>query len=111
MSHNVFTQLPLLDKLSKVSPAVRKKLLQTANQRLIKSILECVYNVLKGNLKLERECLEKLRKYKAVLRRINKVGRKIQERKQIIIQTGGAFLPALLSPIVGILINKIFEQS
>lgn len=111
MSQCVYTQLPLLDKLSKASPAVRKKLLKAANTKLMKSIVECIHNVMKGNLKLERNCVEKLRKHKNILRRVNKAGQKLLEKKKIIIQTGGAFLPALLSPIIGLLITKIFEQS
>lgn len=111
MSQCVFTQLPILDKLSKASPTVRRKLLKAANTRLIRSIVECIHNVMKGNLRLERACMEKLRKYKNTLRSLNKVGQKFKEKKRIIIQTGGSFLPALLSPIIGILINKIFEEA
>lgn len=107
MSQCVITQLPILDRLAKSSPRERKKILEGANLKLIKSIVECVENVLKGNVRLKKNYLKKLKKYKSILRRINSVGHKLAQKKKVIIQTGGAFLPALLSPIIGLLVDHL----
>lgn len=53
--------------------------------------------------------MNKLKKYKNTLRRINKAGRKLTQKKKVIIQAGGAFLPALLSPIIGILLERLLN--
>lgn len=107
MSQCVFAQLPLLDKLAKASPKERKKILEKANFELIKSIIECTQNVLNGNVELEDKCFIKLKKHKKILRRINSAKEKLKQKKEFIIQNGGAFLPALLSPIIGILLNRL----
>lgn len=109
MSQRVISQLPLLDKLSKVTPKERKKLLKKAKLELFRSIDECIKNVLKGNVRLKKSCVEKLSKYESVLRKINDSKHKIIKKKKIIIQSGGAFLPALLSPILGVILNQILN--
>lgn len=60
MSQCVVSHLPILDKLANATPKERKKILEKANSSLIKSIVECVENVLKGNVKLK--LLEKTEK-------------------------------------------------
>lgn len=107
MSGCVIRQLPLLDSLAKASPAKRKKILKAANFDLIKSIIECIENVLKGNVKLKKKFLTKLKKYKTVLHRILNSGKKWTHKKKVIIQSGGAFLPTLLAPVVGLLVDRL----
>lgn len=109
MSQRLVSQLPLLDKLSKVSSKERKKLLQKASLELFRSIDECIKNVIKGNVKFKKRCAEKLSKYKNVLNKINDSKHKITQKKKIIIQSGGAFLPALLSPILGVILDRILN--
>lgn len=48
MSKCVIKNLALLDKLAKAKPAERKKILGSASLQLIRSIVECIENVLKG---------------------------------------------------------------
>lgn len=110
MSRCVISNLPFLDKLSKLPPKERKKMIETANLKLIQSIVECIENVLNGNVVLEKQTVSKLKKHKSILRKIKNAGRKLAEKKKVIIQSGGAFLPALLTPIIGLLINKLINQ-
>lgn len=103
MSTCVIKHIHLLDALAKAKPAERKSILKKSNFGLIKSIVECIENVLDGNVKLDKKRIKKLKKYKAQLRKIYASGRKWTSKKKVIIQTGGGFLPALLVPIISAL--------
>lgn len=109
MSQCVVKNLPILEKLAKSSPAERKKILQSASLQLIKSIVECIENVLKGIVKLKKQCFAKLKKHKNILRRVYTTGCRLKHKKELIIQSGGAFLPALLTPIIGLLADKLLN--
>lgn len=106
MSKCVIKHIHLLDALAKAKPAERKKILQKSNFGLIKSIVECIENVLDGNVKLDKNRLKKLKRYKNQLRGIYKSGKKWTSKKKVIIQTGGAFLPALLLPVISALATR-----
>lgn len=96
MSQHVIAHLPRLQSLTKLTPRKRRDLLEKANLQFFKSIVECIENVMKGNIQLKKKCREKLLKYKTVLRRILHSGKKLKVKKEIIVQNGGAFLPALI---------------
>lgn len=110
MSQCVISQLFKLNELICAKPKDRKKLLEKANTKLIKSIVECIENVLKGNLRLKKQSSEKLRKHKSVLRKIYNSGKKLKEKKQIIVQNGGGFLPILLAPVVAALAERFISR-
>lgn len=103
MSKCLFKQLPKLNELAQARPKVRKQILEKANLVLIKSIVECIENVLKGNISLTKQCKEKLKKYKGILRKIFGAEKKLATKKKIIVQSGGSFLPALLAPVITVL--------
>lgn len=107
MSECLFSQLYILDILSRANPKERKKILESATFKLIKSIVECIENVLRGNVKLEKKSFEKLKRYRNVLRRMCLSGKTWKHKKQIIVQQGGSFLPSLLPTIVSIISNSI----
>lgn len=110
MSATVFKCLPELKNLAKAKPRERRKLLQVANLMLIRSIVECVQNVLKGNIQLKKCSIDKLRTHKKILRKIRSQGNKLKQKKKIIIQHGGSFLPILLAPVIGVIAEKFFEK-
>lgn len=91
-------------------PRQRKKLLQLANVMLIRSIVECVQNVIKGNIQLTKCNIEKLRTHKKILRKISASGDRIKQKKKIIVQHGGSFLPILLAPVIGAIADRIFRK-
>lgn len=65
-----------------------------------------IENVLDGNVELDRPRMKKLKSYKNQLRKIYSSGRKWTSKKKVIIQTGGAFLPALLVPVISALASR-----
>lgn len=109
MSQHVISHLPKLKSLIQLTPRKRRDLLEKANLQFIKSIVECVENVMRGNIQLKRECKDKLKKYKAILRKIFNSGNKLKVKKEIIVQNGGAFLPALLAPVITILAERLMR--
>lgn len=109
MSKCVIKHLPILKELATSTPKKRRKILEEASLELIKSIVECVENVLKGNVTLKKKCVTKLKKYKTILHKVFNTGKKLAQKKHIIVQSGGAFLPALLVPLITVLAEKLMR--
>lgn len=104
----IYKQLPLLQILATAAPSTRKKILKAAGYKLVKAIVESVCNVLVGNVKLAPQRVKKLRKHKSTLRKIHsKKSKKWTHKKSIIVQSGGSFLPLLLTPVISYLLDKI----
>ena len=76
---------------------VQHALIKNATKSQIYSICEIVLNILKGNLKLPQEEIEKLQKKKKVLRSLMK--RSSLKTKKHLIQRGG-FLQFLIPSII-----------
>ena len=101
--------LAVLGALSHCDDKQRSAILRTADKSLVKCICECALNVLHGVVKLRDSEKKNLNKHKIVLRRlINRKSSSWKTKKRAIVQNGGSFLPALLTPIVGALISKLF---
>lgn len=111
MSECVFNQLHILDILSKAKPSQRKEILIRAEFELIKAIVECIENVLQGRVDIKKSDIDKLKKFKNVLRRVSTSGEKWKHKKKIILQQGGSFLPAILQPIVSVLSRNLYLQN
>lgn len=109
MSQRVLADLPKLQSLINLAPQKRRAMLEKSTLKFIKSIVECIENVMKGNIHLESPCKEKLKKHKTVLRRIFNSGKQLKVKKNIIVQSGGAFLPALLAPVITILAERLLR--
>lgn len=107
MSSLVLKQLPLLELISKVNKNSRTKILKYCDLKLTEAIVECVFNVLNNNVQLERNHVNKLKKYKKILRELANPKHKVKKKQNLMIQSGGSFLPLILTPIVSYLFDKI----
>lgn len=87
----------------------RKKILKCCDSELTEAIAECIFNVLRENVKLEEKRIKKLRKHKKTLRKLGDPEENLNKKKKIIIQSGGSFLPLLLTPVVSYLFDKIIS--
>ena len=56
--------------LKAANPKLRKAIVSNCDRELVNSICECVLNVLNGHVKLSGCVARKLRKHKAVLRKV-----------------------------------------
>lgn len=67
MSECVIKNLPILKILATSPPKLRRMILEGGSLQVIKAIVECIENVLKGNITLEENSLKKLEQHKSVL--------------------------------------------
>lgn len=98
-----------LHVLKDASPKLRKAILQSGDDELIKTIIECVINTLNGNHKISGELKQKLCKYKNCFRKLVHAKTSLKKKRKIIIQKGGFLIPLLgsiLSGVIGSLINR-----
>ena len=97
----------LLKVLSHCKPKIRNAILKNCENELIHIICDCVYNMVKGNVPgLTQEKLA--RRHKVSLIKLTKKV-PIKEKRMILIQKGGGFLPFLL-PLVAPLIAKAVSK-
>jgi DNA-binding PadR family transcriptional regulator len=107
---------PILQKLAKEKSARKRRvLLSKAKNCVFYTLSEISRNVLKGNLPISEKSRINLKKYKKNLRNLaQKTKFSLKNRKSIINQSGGSFLPALLVPTIGLIarlvIDKVLEK-
>lgn len=98
-----------LQVLKNANPKLRKAILESGDDELIKTIIECVINTLNGNHKISTQVKQKLCKYKNCFRKLIQPKISLKKKRKIIIQKGGFLLPLLgsiLSGVIGSLINR-----
>lgn len=97
---SVRKHLPLLELVQVAKPKLRKSIILHCDLDLIKTIDECIFNTLHGNIPLADSEKEKLKKFKSILRKILSTKGGLNKKRKVISQHGGSFLPPLLEPIV-----------
>src|SRR5277367_157778 len=81
--------------LKKLNPKIKKILI--SQPAILAAVSECIFNVLRGNVKLSDKQKSKLDKHKKVLRILaTKSVSKLKKRKILQQNGGGAFLPFLI---------------
>ena len=99
----------LLRVLGHCQPKTRNPILKNCGNDLIHIICDCVYNVVRGNVPgLTQEKVNKVALHKASLIKLTKKVH-IKEKRKVLIQKGGGFLPFLL-PLVALLIAKAVSK-
>jgi len=110
MSCCVRRNIQLLHTLSRNNRTLTKAILKTGNKDLIDAIWECALNVQTGNIKLKKNELTKIKKFKKQVRKLVQTRKGWKQRRNIIIQSGGGFLPALLAPLISIFSGLLFPK-
>lgn len=91
-----YTHLDYISLLGKTRNKQKRCLLiDIANNDQLKSILECIQNVLDENIPISKKQVGQLRKHKSMLRKYRYGRFTKDQRKQLLKQSGG-FLNALL---------------
>lgn len=101
----------MLYVLSTASPKLRKQILKLAPDDLIHAINEIAYNILHGNHKIRKQMRANLEKYKSDLRKLAKPSRSLGPKRKVLVQSGGAFLPLLISTVLSGLIGKLLNRN
>jgi len=98
-----------LHVLKAVDPKLRKAIIANCNHDTLKSIRQCVLNVLLGNIPLSACTKRKLKKYKNSIRKDADKSISFSAKRFFIGQRGGFLLP-LLSAILPTLAGLIFRS-
>lgn len=109
MPRAVINNAAVLKFLLQAKPKYRRALLQAADKDLVHCVCECVHNTLKGKVPLKPNQKSKLCKYKKLLRKIIKPGENYKQKKKLLIQKGGAFLPLLLASLISGVLSGLFK--
>lgn len=110
MSRSVITNADFLKALHNLKPSHRVVLLRNADCSNVQCICECVYNILNGKVPLNKNQRDRLGRYKTTLRKLIKRGENWKKKKKILVQSGGAFLPLLLAPLLSGVLSSLFER-
>lgn len=95
-----------LNILKDCNNCMRKSIINGGNKDLIHTICECVLNCVNGNVKLSNPDKAVLSKHKRKLRKLLKSkNSSLKRKKAILIQSGGSFLPIILSTILSSLLG------
>ena len=81
------------------------RIMDDGGMELVHCICDCVYNILQGNIPIDEEENERLKRHKELLRELVKEKTSDKRRKHLI-QEGG-FLGSLIPILVG-LVGKLF---
>lgn len=111
---------PYLQVLAHSSPRVQKAILKNGDKDLILSLCDLALNIINGNIEMNSQSLDRLRKHKTLLRDLaypckgrHQTGRggpsvEWKRKKEYLVQRGsGAFLSALITSALGGLIGKV----
>jgi len=83
------SQFHFLHVLKDAKPQARRALLTSADDDLIKAIVECAINILNGNNKLTKEDNDKISKYKNRLLALVNPKINFKCKRKLLIQKGG----------------------
>lgn len=87
----------------------RKRLIAGADKNLVKLLCLICKNIISGKVDLKPLEKNNLEKYKKQLRFLSKRG-DWQKKKRVFIQKGSGLLPALLSPLISIIISSFLKK-
>lgn len=89
-----------LRALSAASPKQKKLLLKNASASEISAICEVCLNLLAGNFPVN---IQKLRKYKTAIRKVACRSTSVKNKKRILVNQSGGFLPMILPAVISAL--------
>ena len=92
----------VLKLLAKCTPAQRKAILKAADEALVRTICECILNVLKETVPVSKPAKRKLTHKKSLIALAEK-STPLHKKKKILVQHGGNFLGVLLPPVLRVL--------
>lgn len=92
-----------LKLLAKCTPAQLKAILKVADEALVRTICECILNVLKETVPVSKPAKRKLLAHKKSLIALAEKSTPLRKKKKILVQQGGNFLGLLLPPVLRVL--------
>lgn len=99
-----------LQKLVSAKPKERIEIIKNATPRFIQLIVDAVFNVLKGNLRIVDRHYKKLRPHKRTLLFLAKKSNSIESKRNALLRKKGGFIPVILAPLVASLAGAVFDK-
>ncbi|KAK3909092.1 ATP-dependent Clp protease adapter protein ClpS 2 [Frankliniella fusca] len=97
------THKAVLQVLQSAKPKLRKAILDNSDRALVYAICEICDNLLRGNIPISESHKVKLRRHRDTIRQLAQRGEGWQVKKKTLEQTGGSFLPLLLTAVASVL--------
>ena len=115
MSESLKKTLPFIKIVSKLSQKNRSKILKElkGDHNVYNALNEIAHNTLKGNIKLKKPQLQKLKRHKKVLEKLcDHRNRNCTKKRQKLIEQSGAAWPLLISaiPALASLISSLVSR-
>ena len=92
-----------LKLLGRFTPARRKVILKVADDALVKTICDCILNVLEQTVPVSKSIQRKLLTHKKALVALAQKTTPLNKKKKILVQHGGNILGLLLPPVLKVL--------
>ena len=92
-----------LKLLAKCTPTQRKAVLKESDDALVKTICECILNVLKETVPVSKSAKRKPLAHKKSLIALAEKSTPLNKKKKILVQQGGNFLSVLLPLVLRVL--------
>ena len=103
MAQRVRKNHDFLKLLVKCTPTQRKAILKVADDALVRTICECILNVLRETVPVSKLTKRKLLAHKKSLIALAEKSTPIERKKKILVQQAGNFLIVLLPPVLRVL--------
>ena len=100
--------LSVIKPINKMTPKKRKQFIACCNRETLNCLCECAKNILRGNIKLSRSQLSKLKKHKSAIRNITLKKTPLYTKRKLL-QRGG-FISALIGPAISLL-TSLFTRN
>jgi hypothetical protein len=101
---NIILHKDLLKILAFSKSRYQKAIISKADKNLILAICDIIFNILYGNVNIDTETKDKLKKHKLFLRRLIKKS-SVSEKRKILQQKGGNILAFILPALIGAISN------
>jgi hypothetical protein len=102
---------PFLQLGTTTTPEQCRQLIRTATKDQIETLCEIAKNVRLGNIRIPRDHLRKLRRYRPVVNKLTEKRVSWKKKKRALQQFGGVFpLLALLAPAIGGVLGVLTEK-
>lgn len=105
MAQRVEKHLALFQLLVDTTDAQRRAIVRTCSQGQIRTVLEAIYNVLRGTCPISDKVKKTLYQQRRIIRHLVSKDLTLQQRKRLLVRNA-ALLPLLLRPVV-----QFFKQA
>ena len=100
-----------LKKIPNLSKKDRVKLVEVLGSDMVKSLCECALNIVHQKVKIQPKNKAAYKKNANNIRLLINKKASLKAKKKILVQKGGALLPLLIAPVLGILSQIIAEKA